>query len=64
MSEFLGKRRFSQVVTLSTCEYLMAGAPYAEAMRPYAGAIAERARGAKTIRFLVNFRIAAKGKTI
>lgn len=47
------------------CEYLMAGAPYAEAMRPYAGgAIAERARGAKTIRFLVNFRIAAKGKTI
>ena len=46
------------------CEYLMAGAPYADAMRPYAGAIAERARGAKTIRFLVNFRIAAKGKTI
>ena len=46
------------------CDYLMAGAPYAEAMRPYAGAIAERARGAKTIRFLVNFRIAAKGKTI
>ena len=46
------------------CEYLMAGAPYAEAMRSYAGTIAERARDAKKIQFLVNFRIAAKGKTI
>ncbi|MBO5515644.1 MAG: hypothetical protein J5963_06000 [Schwartzia sp.] len=52
MSEFLGKRRFSQVVTLSTCEYLMAGAPYAEAMRSYAGTIAEQARDAKKSGFL------------
>ena len=45
-------------------EAFFGGAPYEEAMRSYAGMIAERAKGAKKIQFLVNFRIAAKGKTI
>ena len=34
------------------CEYLTAGAPYAEAMRPYAGTIAERAGARKQSGFL------------
>ena len=45
-------------------EAFLGGDPYEEAMRPYVGTILDRARNARKIQFLMDFRIATKGKTI